>query len=125
MPKLIGSPTPISSVGNKTKLCDEYIGLVNTGDPKVSITVVNSPGGWEGTAQYGEYDEYRVVLKGVLCVEHDEGTIDIEAGQALHVEPLEWVRFSTPREGGAVYINVCAPAFSAAIIHREKNKATS
>jgi hypothetical protein len=33
------------------------------------------------------------------------------------------VRFSTPREGGADYINVCTPAFSPAIIHREKSAA--
>ena len=123
MPRLIGSPTPIDSVGNKPKLCDEYVGLVNTGEPRVSVTAVRSPAGWEGTAQYGEYDEYRYVLKGMLRVEHDGGTIDVEAGQALHVEPLEWVRFSTPREGGADYINVCTPAFSPAIIHREKSTA--
>jgi ethanolamine utilization protein EutQ len=125
MPSLIGSPTPISSVGNKPKLCDEYVGLVNTGDAEVSITMVRSPAGWEGTAQYGEYDEYRIVLKGMLRVEHSEGSIDVEAGQGLHVKPLEWVRFSTPNEGGAEYINVCTPAFSPAIIHREKSNATT
>ena len=122
MPELIGSPTPISSVGNKPKLCDEFVGLVNTGESRISITVVRSPGGWEGTDQYGEYDEYRVVLKGMLRVEHAGGTIDVEAGQGLSVKPLEWVRFSTPREGGAEYINVCTPAFSRATIHREKIK---
>ena len=124
MPKLIGSPTPIASVGNKPKLCDEFVGLVNTGEARVSITVVRSPEGWEGEAQYGEYDEYRYVLKGMVRVEHDGGAIDVEAGQTLHVEPLEWVRFSTPREGGADYINVCTPAFSRALIHREKSKTT-
>ena len=122
MPELIGSPTPISSVGNKPKVCDEFVGLVNTGESRISITVVRSPGGWEGTDQYGEYDEYRVVLKGMLRVEHAGGTIDVEAGQGLSVKPLEWVRFSTPREGGAEYINVCTPAFSRATIHREKIK---
>jgi hypothetical protein len=48
----------------------------------------------------------------------------VEAGQALHVEPLEWVRFFTPHEGGDDYINVCTPAFSRAVIHREKSTAT-
>lgn len=123
MPELIGSPTPISSVGNKPKLCDEFVGLVNTGESKISITMVHSPAGWEGVNQYGEYDEYRVVVRGMLHVEHAAGTIEVEAGQALHVKPLEWVRFSTPREGGADYINVCTPAFSRAILHREKGKA--
>jgi mannose-6-phosphate isomerase-like protein (cupin superfamily) len=123
MPELIASPTPISSVGSIPKLCDEFVGVVNTGDPKISITVVHSPAGWEGIEQYGEYQEYRVVLKGTLRVEYAEGTLDVEAGQALYVKPLEWVRFSTPREGGADYINVCMPAFSRALIHRERSKA--
>ncbi len=121
MPRLIGSPTPIASVGNKPKLCNEFVGLVNSGDAKVSITLVQSPTGWEGTAQYGEYDEYRLVLKGTLRVEHGGGIVDVGAGQALHVKPLEWVRFSTPGEGGAEYVNVCTPAFSRANVHREKN----
>ena len=124
MPELIGSPTEISSVGNMPKGCNEFGGLVNTGEPEVSITVVHSPAGWEGTDQYGEYHEYRLVLKGMLRVEHAGGTIDVEAGQALSVTPLEWVRFSTPREGGAEYINVCTPAFSRATLHREKSQAT-
>jgi mannose-6-phosphate isomerase-like protein (cupin superfamily) len=123
MPELIASPTPISSVGNIPKLCDEFVGLVNTGESRISITVVRSPAGWEGTDQYGEYHEYRLVLKGMLRVEHAEGTIDVEAGQALYVKPLEWVRFSTPREGGADYINVCTPAFSRALVHRDESKA--
>jgi ethanolamine utilization protein EutQ len=123
MPILIGSPTPIASVGNKPKLCDEYVGVVNTSEPNISITVVDSPAGWEGVAQYGEYDEYRIVLTGVLRVEHERGAIEAEAGQAVHVQPLEWVRFSTPKEGGARYINICTPAFSPATIHRQKNAA--
>jgi hypothetical protein len=119
MPELIGSPTLIPAVGNKPKVCEEFVGLINTGEARVSITVVRSPAGWEGAAQYGEYDEYRLVLKGVLHVEHTGGTIEVEVGQALHVKSREWVRFSTPHEGGAEYINVCMPAFSLASIHRE------
>ncbi len=124
MPKLIGSPTQISSVGNKPKLCDEYVGVVNTGEARLSITSVRSPAGWQGVAQYGEYDEYRLVLNGMLRVEYEGGQIDAQAGQALHVLPLEWVRFSTPNEDGAEYINICTPAFSSATIHRDK-RATS
>jgi mannose-6-phosphate isomerase-like protein (cupin superfamily) len=118
MPRLIASPTTIASVGNMPKLCDEFVGLLNTGDVKVSVTVVHSPPGWEGTAQYGEYDEYRLVLKGALHVDHDGGSFDVERGQALHVEPLEWVRYSTPGADGAEYVNICTPAFSRAILHR-------
>jgi mannose-6-phosphate isomerase-like protein (cupin superfamily) len=120
MPNLIASPTAIDSVGNKTKFCDEFVGLVNTGERKVSVTVVRSPAGWEGVAQWADYDEYRIVIKGVLRVEHAGGSLDVGAAQALHVKRGEEVRFSTPGEDGAEYINVCVPAFSAATVHRGK-----
>jgi len=120
MPTLIGSPTPIASVGNLTKFADEYVGLTNTGESKVSITCVRSPGGWIGVWQYSDYCEYRVVLMGLLRVEHAEGTLDVQAGQALDVKPGEWVRYATPDEGGADYVTVCLPAFSRAGVHRER-----
>jgi len=112
MPRLIGSPTPIDSVGNKPKLCDEYVGLVNTGEPRVSITAVRSPAGWEGTAQYGEYDEYRYVLKGMLRVEHAEGTIDVEAGQALHVKPSSGAILDAPGRRRRLHQCVYASLFA-------------
>jgi hypothetical protein len=43
MPKLIVSPTVIPCGGNITKFADEFVGLVNTGDAKLSITRVQSP----------------------------------------------------------------------------------
>jgi len=110
----------MESVGNKTKFVDEYVGFVNTGESRASITVVHSPMGWEGLAQWADYDEYRIVLKGMLRVEHAGGTLDVGAKQGLHVKPGERVRFSTPGEDGADYINVCLPAFSAATVHRAK-----
>jgi mannose-6-phosphate isomerase-like protein (cupin superfamily) len=119
MPILIASPTPIDSVGNKPKLCDEFVGLVNTGESKLSLTVVRSPKGWEGVSQWADYDEYRIVLGGSLHVDYAGGAMDVNAGQGLHVKPAEWVRFSTPGEEGAEYINVCTPAFSAKTVHRK------
>jgi len=120
MPKLIASPTRIASVGNITKFADEYVGLVNTGEANVSITLVHSPAGWIGVGQYADYHEYRVVFQGLLRVEHAEGELDVEPGQALDVEPGEWVRFSTPAAGGADYVTVCLPAFSRSTVHRDK-----
>jgi hypothetical protein len=120
MPKLIGSPTPIASVGNIPKFADEYVGLTNTGDTKVSITRVQSPGGWIGVWQYSDYREYRLVLTGLLRVEHADGSLDVQAGQGLDVKPGEEVRYATPDEGGADYVTVCLPAFSRARVHREK-----
>src|SRR6476646_6333955 len=120
MPKLIASPTQIAAVGNITKYADEYVGVVNTGEAKLSITLVNSPAGWIGVGQYSDYREYRVVYRGLLRVEYEGGTLDVEAGQGLNVSPGEWVRYSTPNAEGAEYVTVCVPAFSRAGLHRDE-----
>ncbi len=49
-----------------------------------------------------------------------KGTMEIEAGQVLEVEPGEWVRYSTLYENGADYVTVCIPAFSEASVHRDQ-----
>jgi quercetin dioxygenase-like cupin family protein len=59
------------------------------------------------------------VLKGTLEVETLGGTLCVEAGQAVIVEPNVWVRYSTPGEQGAEYISVVLPAFDAQRVHRD------
>ena len=120
MPKLIASPTIIPCVGNITKCASEFVGLVNTGDEKLSISRVQSPAGWVGIGQYSDYRECRLVLTGVLHVDHPDGAFDVHAGQCLDVEPGEWVRYSPPEPAGADYVTVCSPAFSLADVHRDE-----
>jgi quercetin dioxygenase-like cupin family protein len=100
------------------KLCDEYVGMLNTGEPGVSITRMHSPAGWVGPAHSSDFDEYAIVLSGVLHVEHADGKEELEAGQAIHVEPGEEVILSTP--AACEYLTVCTPAYSKAAIHRSK-----
>jgi len=119
MVKLIASPTVIPSVGNMTKFAHEYVGLENTGNSKLSITLVHSPAGWIGVGQYADYHEYRVIYKGTLHVEHAHGEMNVGTGQGLDVQAGEWVRFSTPGDG-ADYVTVCLPAFSRGNVHRDK-----
>jgi len=116
MPHLIGSPEQYEAPGNMHKLCDEYVGLLNTGQSAVSITRMHAPAGWVGPAQYADFQEYAVVLTGVLQVEHADGKTEVEAGQAIQVEPGEEVILSTP--DGCEYLTVCVPAYSKASIHR-------
>jgi hypothetical protein len=52
-------------------------------------------------------------------VEHAGGSTEVRAGQAVVTAPGEWVRYSTPEQGGAEYIAVCLPAFSQAAVHRD------
>lgn len=108
MPILIENATPVSVAGGK--IIDEYIGLASSGGDAVSVAHMRSPSGWSEPGQSPEFDEYTIVLKGVLHVEHRDGAVDVRAGQAVIAPKGEWVRYSTPR--GAEYIAVCIPAFT-------------
>ncbi len=119
MPTLIKSPTIIESAGNKPKKIEEYIGRVNSRDDNISVARMSSPGGWVEPGQTPEFREITVVLSGMLRVESAAGHLDVSAGQAVICEPGEWIRYSTPDEGGAQYIAVCLPAFSPESVHRD------
>ncbi|HET9305382.1 MAG TPA: cupin [Candidatus Sulfotelmatobacter sp.] len=120
MPTLITQPTRIEAAGNKPKLIDEYIGRVNSKTSSASVAHMRSPGGWLEPGQTPEFDEFTIVLKGMLRVEHKGGSLDVHAGQAVVAHAGEWVRYSTPQEGGAEYIAVCLPAFSMETVHRDR-----
>ena len=125
MPTLIAQPTRIQAAGNKPKLIDEYIGRVNSKTSAASIAHMRSPQGWVEPGQTPAFDEFTIVLKGMLRVEHRGGdgkigSLDVAAGQAVIAHAGEWARYSTPQEGGAEYIAVCLPAFSMETVHRDE-----
>jgi ethanolamine utilization protein EutQ len=120
MPTLIPQPTRIEAAGNKPKLIDEYIGRVNSKTSNASVAHMRSPGGWVEPGQTPDFDEFTIVLKGMLRVEHHQGTLDVRAGQAVIAHAGEWIRYSTPEESGAEYIAVCLPAFSMETVHRDR-----
>lgn len=120
MPTLIMQPTRITAAGNKPKLIDEYIGRVNTQTAAASVAHMRSPQGWEEPGQSPEFDEFTIVLKGLLRVRHKSGAMDVAAGQAVIAHRGEWIQYSTPAEGGAEYIAVCVPAFSMETVHRDE-----
>jgi len=119
MPTHIKTPTIIPAAGTKPKLIHEYVGRVNSGTSKISVAQMKSPGGWVEPGQRPEFEETTVVLKGVLRVEYEGGTIDVLAGETVIAHPGEWVRYSTPEDAGAEYIAICLPAFSPSIVHRD------
>lgn len=120
MPTLVEKPTRVQAAGNKPKLIDEYIGRVNSKTNAVSVAHMRSPGGWIEPGQRPEFDEFTVVLRGMLRVEHKNGALDVQAGQAVIAHAGEWVRYSTPGPEGAEYIAVCSPAFSMDSVHRDQ-----
>ncbi len=121
MPELIHKPSRVEAAGTKPKLIDEYVGRVSTGESRVSVAHMRSPEGWLEPGQRPDFDEYTVVLDGCLRVEHEDGSLDVRAGQAVLVRAREWVRYSTPEAGGASYVAVCLPAFSPETVHRDEN----
>lgn len=119
MPRVIKAPTRIEAHGQPPKVIEEYIGRVNSGTAEMSLARMISPPGWSEPGQTPEFAEYTVVLRGALHVEFGGGAYDVAAGQAIVVEPGEWVRYSTPGAEGAEYVAVCLPAFSPNTVHRE------
>src|SRR5258707_15332284 len=117
MPTLVAAPVRIAAAGNKPKIIDEFVGRVSTSTDGVSVARMRSPSGWVEPGQTPEFEEFTIVLKGLLRVEHSTGMMDVEAGQAVITHKGEWVRYSTPGDEGAEYVAVCLPAFSPATVH--------
>src|SRR5438874_2695201 len=122
MPILIEKPTRIEAAGNKPKLIDEFVGRVNSGTSAASVAQMRSPGGWQEPGQTPQFDEFTVVLRGILRVEYAGGSLDVRAGQAVIAHKGVWVRYSTPQTEGAEYIAVCVPAFSPQTVHRDDKR---
>jgi mannose-6-phosphate isomerase-like protein (cupin superfamily) len=115
----LSSPARIHAHGEPPKVIEEYIGRVNSRTAAVSIARMVSPAGWIEPGQTPEFDEYAVVLRGTLRVETRTEVQDVAAGEAIIAPAGQWVRYSTPNEGGAEYIAVCVPAFSPEKVHRD------
>ena len=116
--KKISSPSIIESAGNKPKVIEEYVGRVNSGTNSISIAKMSSPPGWKEPGQKPQFDEYTIVLRGILKVESKTETLFIKGGEAVIVNSGEWVQYSTPNEG-AEYIAICLPAFSLDTVNRD------
>ena len=119
MPTIIKKPTRIKSVGSKPKKIDEFVGRVNSSTEHISIAKMKSPAGWEELGQTPNFDEYTIVLRGLLRVETKDKTYDVKAGEGIITFKGEWIKYSTPIQEGAEYIEVCIPAFSPEQVNRD------
>ena len=119
MPTFVSGPTRVAAVGTKPKEIEEFVGRVNSSTESLSIARMRSPSGWVEPAQRPDFDEFTLVLRGMLRVEHDDGVLEVHAGQAVIAHAGERVRYSTPGADGAEYVAVCLPAFSPDTVHRE------
>ncbi len=120
MAKVIEQPTLVEAAGEPSKTIEEYIGRVNSNTNTLSIARMKSPSGWSEPGQKPEFDEFAVVLRGVLHIRLEDREFDVAAGQAVSISAGEWVQYSTPHPEGAEYFAVCLPAFSPELVHRDE-----
>jgi quercetin dioxygenase-like cupin family protein len=120
MALIIKEPAIVKAAGNKEKIIKEYFGNVNSKTSELSIAVMKSPEGWEEPGQSPDFNEYTLVLKGKLKIRTIKEEIILSEGEAIMTGKGEWVRYSSPYEGGAEYIAVCLPAFSPSTVHRDE-----
>jgi len=119
MPTLITSPTIVAAAGTRPKKIEEFVGRVNSDTSAVSVARMTSPAGWVEPGQTPEFDEYTLVLRGLLRVTTRSGVVDVRAGQAVIAHRGEWVQYSTPGADGAEYVAVCVTAFSPDTVRRD------
>jgi quercetin dioxygenase-like cupin family protein len=116
MAELFPTPTRIPVPGGK--VIDEHVGRVNSGTEHVSVAHMVAPANWSEPAQTPEFDEVTLVLRGSVVVEHDDGRIEVSAGQAVITRSGERVRYLVG-DDGAEYVAVCLPAFDPDLAHRD------
>lgn len=117
MVRKVSDPTPVPVPGNK--VIDEYEGRANTDNEAFSVAHMVAPPGWSEPFQKPEFDEFTVVIKGTLRVEHEGGVTDTTANQTVFVTAGERVRYSNPFDTPAEYWAICVPAFHPDKVHRE------
>jgi mannose-6-phosphate isomerase-like protein (cupin superfamily) len=120
VPELIDAPAIVEAAGEPPKTIREFVGRVATGEARLSVAHMTSPPGWAEPGQRPDFEEFTVVISGVLVVDHDGGRWEVTAGQAVHTMPGEWVRYSSPGPTGADYVAVCLPAFTPDTVHRDE-----
>src|SRR6185436_1855950 len=100
MPRLIEAPSIIQAAGTKPKRIEEYVGRVNSGHNSVSVARMRSPSGWVEPGQRPAFEEMTIVLNGMVRVEHEGGSLDVRAGQAVITAPVSGFVTALPRQMG-------------------------
>jgi quercetin dioxygenase-like cupin family protein len=108
----------VEAAGVPPKKIREFVGRIASLDENISIANMQSPPGWGEPPQTPDFDEYTIVLRGIVEATIDGRLYVVRAGQALHVPHGTTVTYATPHSEGAEYVAVCLPAFSPDLVHR-------
>ncbi len=117
MVRKITHPAPVQTPGGKT--IHEYVGRIRTGSEAVSVARMVAPPGWSEPFQQPSFDEITLVVRGVIRVEHRNGSVDVGSGEVVLVPAGTRTRYSNPGREDAAYWAVCVPAFSTQMAGRE------
>mmetsp|Transcript_26064 Transcript_26064/g.43037 ORF Transcript_26064/g.43037 Transcript_26064/m.43037 type:complete len:304 (+) Transcript_26064:55-966(+) len=120
MPLLVSAPKTV--VHTTDVKIDEFFGgaSCNPCNGDISFAYVVAQPDFAEEWQTPAFDEYTIVIKGEVNIEHSHGSpVKVCAGQAVFMpkgERVRWVIGSS----GAEYVPVCLPAFSPANCFREE-----
>lgn len=122
MPR-IAAPTTVVETDH-VKI-DEYFGGAScapcgsAAGPDISVAHVKAKAGWAEEWQSPAFDEYVLILKGSVTIEHSHGEpVVVPAGKSVFLAKGERVRWVFTEE--AEYVPICLPAFSPANCFREE-----
>jgi len=124
MPRVVSAPNTV--VKTKDVEINEYFGTApgscNPCPGDISFAHVKAGAGWAEEWQAPAFDEYTLILKGSITIEHAHGPpVKVSAGQAVFLakgERVRWV-FTEPAE----YVPICLPGFTPGNCFREEGGA--
>lgn len=120
MPVLVTAATTV--VETKEVKINEFFGgaSCNPCNGDISVAHVVAKPNFAEEWQTPAFDEYTLVLKGDVTIEHSHGApVKVSAGQAVFMPKGERVRW-VMGASGAEYVPICLPAFSPANCFREE-----
>jgi uncharacterized protein (DUF952 family) len=121
MPVLVTKPTTVVEIPG-VKINEFFGGAsCNPCNGDISVAHVIAQPGFAEEWQTPAFDEYTLVLKGEVNIQHTHGaTVKVCAGQAVFMPKGERVRWVMGSEG-AEYVPIALPAFSPANCFREEH----
>ena len=122
MPRLVTAPVTVVEEPGKVKI-DEFFGGASCNpcpaQAPISVAHVKAKAGFAEDWQAPAFDEYVLVLKGAVTLEHAHGdAVKVGAGQAVFLPKGERVRWVFNED--AEYVPICLPAFSPFNVYREE-----
>lgn len=115
--KIISTPSAIPVPGSK--VIEEYLGRMNSGDEQLSVARMIAPPGWDEPPQTPEFDEVNIVVRGKMNIKIGEENLIVSAGEVILTYKGTTVQYSNPFKEEYECWSVCVPAFSPDSVNRD------